>query len=118
MIKRLIFLMAVACMLSGCFMAPIALLGPAASGFTTASIVQSSLTTGAGYLVKKSTGKTIAQHAYSALSKDILQQTYFPKTKTPKSNKKKNNRQKHPKIFQISPQNHPTNHQPKHTKIT
>ena len=81
MIKRLIFLIIASCMLTGCFMAPMALIGPAASGFSTASIVQSGITTGAGYLVKKSTGKTIAEHAYAAISKDILQQTYFPKNK-------------------------------------
>ena len=63
-------------------MAPMALIGPAASGFSTASIVQSGLTTGAGYLVKKSTGKSIAEHAYDTISKDILQQTYLPKIKS------------------------------------
>ena len=59
-------------------MAPMALIGPAASGFSTASIVQSGLTTGAGYLVKKSTGKTITEHAFESINKDILQQTYLP----------------------------------------
>ena len=85
MIKRLVFLMVAACMLTGCFMAPMALIGPATSGFTTASIVQSGLTSGAGYLVKKSTGKSIAEHAYEAISKDILQQTYLPKNKNLRS---------------------------------
>ena len=69
--------MVAACMLTGCFIAPMALIGPATSGFTTASIVQSGLTSGAGYLVKKSTGKSLAEHAYEAISKDILQQTYL-----------------------------------------
>jgi len=77
--------MVAACMLTGCFMAPMALIGPATSGFTTASIVQSGLTSGAGYLVKKSTGKSIAEHAYEAISKDILQQTYLPKNKNLRS---------------------------------
>ena len=65
-------------MLSGCFMAPLALLGPATSGFSTASIIQSGVTTGANYMVKKSTGKSISQHAYEVLNKDVLKQTYFP----------------------------------------
>tara|TARA_B100000686_G_C16225330_1_gene682229 strand:- start:109 stop:348 length:240 start_codon:yes stop_codon:yes gene_type:complete len=65
-------------LLSGCFVAPMALIGPATSGFSTASIIQSGVTTGANYLVKKSTGKTISQHAFEAIDKDILQQTYFP----------------------------------------
>ena len=63
-------------------MAPMALIGPATSGFSTASIIQSSFTTTASYMVKKSTGKSIGEHALDALSKDILQQTYFPKNYT------------------------------------
>ena len=78
MIKRLLVITITGLMLSGCFMAPMALIGPATSGFSTASIIQSGVTTGANYLVKKSTGKTISQHAFEAIDKDILQQTYFP----------------------------------------
>ena len=83
MLRRMLFIAAVGVTLSGCFMAPIALLGPATSGWTTASIVQSGITTGAGYMVKKSTGKTLSEHAIDALNKDILQQTYFPIERTP-----------------------------------
>jgi len=64
---------------SGCFMAPIAFLAPAASGYSTASIMQTTATSGVNYLVKRSTGKTIPEHAFDSLSKDILQQAYFPK---------------------------------------
>ena len=64
-------------------MAPMALIGPAASGFTTASLVQSGITTSAGYMVKKSTGKSIGEHALDAINKEVLQQTYFPENKTP-----------------------------------
>ena len=73
-------------MLSGCFVAPMALIGPATSGFTTASIVQSGITTAGNYMVKKSTGKTISQHALDALNNDILQQSYAAKEKTIKIN--------------------------------
>tara|TARA_Y100000590_G_scaffold335468_1_gene381864 strand:+ start:402 stop:617 length:216 start_codon:yes stop_codon:yes gene_type:complete len=59
-------------------MAPMALIGPATSGFTTASIVQSGISTGASYLVKKSTGKSIGEHAITAINQEILQQTYMP----------------------------------------
>ena len=83
MMKKILLLAVLGLTLSGCFMAPMALIGPATSGFTTASIVQSGISTGASYLVKKSTGKSIGEHAISTLSKDILQQTYFPKNKTP-----------------------------------
>ena len=65
-------------------MVPMAFIGPASSGFTTASIIQSGVSTGANYVVKKSTGKSISEHAISAISeditKDIFQQTYLPKT--------------------------------------
>ena len=79
MFRRLLLIVAVGVTLSGCFMAPLALIGPAASGFTTASLVQSGVTTGAGYLVKKSTGKSVAEHAINAINKEILLQTYLPK---------------------------------------
>ena len=82
MIKRLLLIGVLGVAVSGCFMVPIAFVGPAASGFSTASIIQSGVTTGANYMVKKSTGKTIAEHAISTLNKDIIQQTYFPANKT------------------------------------
>ena len=74
-------------MLSGCFMAPIAFIGPATSGFTTASIVQSGVTTGANLVIKKSTGKTISEHAFDAISEEVLQQTYMPNTQITKFKK-------------------------------
>ena len=80
MIKRLMLLITLGMLLSGCFMAPMALIGPATSGFTTASLVQSGISTGASYLVKKSTGKSIGEHAIGAINKGILQQSYMPNT--------------------------------------
>ena len=82
MIKRLVFIVAIGVALSGCYMVPMALIGPATSGFTTASLIQSGVTTGANFMVKKSTGKTIAQHAYETLNKGTLQQSYFPEQNT------------------------------------
>jgi len=78
MFKRLFLITMLGVMLSGCFVAPLALIGPATSGFTTASIIQSGVTSGANYLVKKSTGKSITQHALDTLNKDVLHQTYLP----------------------------------------
>ena len=83
MLKRLILIVAMGVMLSGCFVAPLALIGPATSGFSTASIIQAGVSSGANYMVKKSTGKTISQHALDSMSKDILQQTYLPKRSDP-----------------------------------
>ena len=83
MIKRLLLITTAGVLLSGCYMAPLALLGPATSGFTSASIMQSGVTTAANYMVKKNTGKTIGQHALDSISKDlsksILQQSFAPK---------------------------------------
>ncbi len=78
MFRRLIFLTALSVLLNGCFMAPLALVGPAASGFSTASIIQSGVTTGANYMIKKSTGKTMSEHAITILNEDMLQQSYVP----------------------------------------
>ena len=80
MIKRLLLIVTLSVVASGCFMAPMALIGPISSGFTTASIVQSGVSTGASYLVKRSTGKTISEHAYEAIGGDIsvIKQSYFP----------------------------------------
>ena len=79
MLKKLLFLTITGLLLSGCFMAPMALIGPAASGFSTASIIQSGITSAGNYMVKKSTGKTIGQHAFDAINGEILQQSYAPK---------------------------------------
>ena len=62
MIKRLLLIVVLGVSVSGCFMAPLALIGPATSGFSTASLIQSGISTGANYVVKKSTGKTITEH--------------------------------------------------------
>ena len=78
MIKRLLLIVTLGVTVSGCFMAPLAFIGPAASGFSTASVIQSGITTGASYMVKKSTGKTIGEHAIDALNGDAMQQTYMP----------------------------------------
>ena len=79
MIKRLVAIATLGVLLSGCFMAPLALVGPVTSGFSTASLIQTGVSTGANYMVKKSTGKTISQHAFDAINGEILQQSYAPK---------------------------------------
>ena len=86
MIKKLLVLTTLSVMLSGCFMIPMAFVGPAVSGFSTASLAQSAVTTGASYMVKKNTGKTISEHAYEAIGGDInvIQQSYFPENNATK----------------------------------
>ena len=81
MIKKTIIIVTMGVTLSGCFMAPLALIGPATSGFSTASMIQAGVSTGANYMVKKSTGKTIGEHAIEVINKDVIQNTYLPKNK-------------------------------------
>lgn len=78
MFRKLIVLITMGFMLSGCYMVPMALIGPTTSGFTTASLMQSAVSTSANYLVKKSTGKSISEHALSAVREETLIQSYFP----------------------------------------
>ena len=82
MIKRLVLIIVLGITVSGCFMAPLALIGPVTSGYSTASLIQAGVSTGASYVVKKSTGKTISEHALDAIGKDVFQQTYFPKNRS------------------------------------
>ena len=78
MFKKIILTTAIGITLSGCFMAPMAFIGPVSSGFSTASIIQSGISSGASYVVKKNTGKTIGEHAIRVLNKETMQQSYFP----------------------------------------
>ena len=78
MIKRLLVIAALGVTVSGCFMAPLALVGPVSSGFSTASLIQSGVSTGANYMVKKSTGKTISEHVKESLKGDVIKQSYAP----------------------------------------
>jgi hypothetical protein len=80
MFKKLFLIATLCAALSGCFMAPIALIGPVSSGFSTASLIQAGVSSGANYVVQKNTGKTISEHAFDAInSKDVLQQSFNPK---------------------------------------
>ena len=82
MIKRLLVIVALSVMINGCIVVPMALVGPALSGYSTASLIQTGVTTGANYVVQRSTGRTIAEHVIASftkdISKEIMQQTYFP----------------------------------------
>ena len=81
-IGKLLLIATLGVILSGCVVTPLALISPAISGFNTTTIIKSGATVGANHLVKKSTGKTITEHAIHSLNRDILRQTYFPKSKT------------------------------------
>ena len=81
MIRRLLVIATLSTLLSGCFMVPMAFIGPVTSGYSTVSLIQSGVTTGANYMVKKSTGKSIAEHAMETINKDIFKQAYLPREK-------------------------------------
>ena len=87
MIKKLLIMVTLCVTLSGCIVAPIALIGPVSSGFSTASIIQAGVSSGANYMVKKSTGKSISEHALDSLNNETLQQTYLPKNTVENKNK-------------------------------
>ena len=74
--------------LTSCYMLPLALVGPAASSFSTASIIQSAFTTTANHVVKKTTGKTITQHALENFNENIAIQSYLPTKNVSKSDTK------------------------------
>ena len=84
MIRRLLLIAVLGISVSGCFMAPLALIGPATSGFSTASLIQSGVSTGANYVVKKSTGKTITEHVMQSLKSDVIKQSYVPENEPEK----------------------------------
>ena len=79
--KKILFFLLVSVCLSGCYMVPLALVGPATSGFTSGSILQAALTQTTNDIVKKRTGKTISEHAYETINQTILQQSFTPDEK-------------------------------------
>lgn len=79
MIKKIIGIFALMFLLSGCYMIPMAFIGPATSSFSTASIIQSTITTSASYMVKKTTGKSITEHLIENIDEETLQSSFAPK---------------------------------------
>ena len=79
MFKRLLLIATLGWAVSGCYMVPMALIGPMTSGYSTASLIQTGFATGANLVIKKSTGKAISEHVFDSISGDVFKQTYFPK---------------------------------------
>ena len=82
MIKRLLLIVTLGVTVSGCFMGPLALIGPVTSGFSTASIIQSGISSGANYMVQKSTGKTISEHVIDSITYNTIKQSYMPQNES------------------------------------
>ena len=82
MIKKLLLISTMGLFVSGCYMVPLALIGPATSGFTASSVMQAAISTTANHMVKKTTGKTFSEHAFDAINMDDIALGYFPVNKS------------------------------------
>ena len=80
--KKILLISIMGLLMSGCYMVPLAFIGPASSGFTVQSIVQSTLATTANHMVKKTTGKTFSEHAFDIINTDDISLGYFPSNKS------------------------------------
>ena len=76
--KRILLISVVGLLMSGCYMVPLALIGPATSGFTATSIMQAAVTSTANHMVKKTTGKTFSEHAIDTINMNKISLGYFP----------------------------------------
>jgi len=77
-IKKILLVSAMGLLVSGCYMVPLAFIGPATSGFTASSVMQAALSTTANHIVTKTTGKSFSEHAFDAINVDDLTMGYFP----------------------------------------
>ena len=82
MIKKLLLVSAMGLFVSGCYMVPLAFIGPATSGFTASSVMQAAITTTANHMVVKATGKSFSEHAFDAINMDDTILGYFPSEKS------------------------------------
>ena len=82
MIKKIALVSAMGLLVSGCYMVPLALIGPATSGFTASSIMQAAVTSTANHMVKKTTGKTFSEHVIDSIDMDKISLGYFPSNKS------------------------------------
>ena len=80
--KRILLISVVGLFMSGCYMVPLAFIGPATSGFTASSIMQTAVTTTANHMVKKTTGKTFSEHVIDSIDMDKISLGYFPLNKS------------------------------------
>ena len=80
--KKILLISVVGLLMSGCYMVPLAFIGPATSGFTTSSIMQAAVTSTANHMVKKTTGKTFSEHVMDTIDMDKVSLGYFPSNKS------------------------------------
>ena len=80
--KKIILISVTGLLMSGCYMVPLAFIGPATSGFTASSMMQTAVTSSANHIVKKTTGKTFSEHALDAIDENNISLGYFPLNKS------------------------------------
>ena len=80
--KRLVLISVMGLLVSGCYMVPLAFIGPATSGFTASSVMQAAISTTANHMVKKATGKSFSEHAFDVINMDDITLGYFPSNKS------------------------------------
>ena len=80
--KRILLISVVGLLMSGCYMVPLAFIGPATAGFTASSIMQAAVTSTANHVVKKTTGKTFSEHAIDTIDMSKISLGYFPSNKS------------------------------------
>ena len=80
--KKVMLISIAGLLMSGCYMVPLAFIGPATSGFTASSVMQAAVTSSANQIVKKTTGKTLSEHAFDAIDANNVALGYFPLNKS------------------------------------
>ena len=80
--KRILLISIAGLLMSGCYMVPLAFIGPATSGFTTTSMMQAAISTSANHVIKKATGKSFSEHAFDTINMDDITLGYFPSNKS------------------------------------
>ena len=80
--KKILLISVMGLLVSGCYMVPLAFIGPATSGFTTSSMMQAAISSSANHMIKKATGKSFSEHAFDAIDVDNITLGYFPSNKS------------------------------------
>lgn len=80
--KKILLISVMGLLVSGCYMVPLAFIGPATSGFTTSSMMQAAISSSANHMIKKATGKSFSEHAFDTINMDDITLGYFPSNKS------------------------------------
>ena len=80
--KKILLISVMGLLVSGCYMVPLAFIGPATSGFTTSSMMQAAISSSANHMINKATGKSFSEHAFDTINMDNITLGYFPSNKS------------------------------------